>query len=255
VGFDLVPGPCTTVLGDVAEAPAVDSVVREVDAIVHTASLHAPHVVSHSKSEFVRTNVRGTCRLLEAAIRHGVSRFVYTSTTSLYGYALVPQEEAVWVTEELTPRPRDIYDETKIAAERRCQDASAKHGLPCVSLRIGRCFRESDALVALYRLYRGVDVRDVADAHRLALMAETARYSCYNIAAQTPFLREDVRELMRDATVVIRRRCPGLDQEFHRRGWRLPVRIDRVYVIDNVRDELGYVPAHNYEELVARIKA
>jgi nucleoside-diphosphate-sugar epimerase len=53
--------------------------------------------------------------LLEAALENGAKRFVYTSTTSLYGHAMVSPEKAVWVTERLVPQPRDIYDVTKIA--------------------------------------------------------------------------------------------------------------------------------------------
>jgi nucleoside-diphosphate-sugar epimerase len=252
LGLDRVPGRHTTELGDVAHAALVDALMCGVDAVVHTAALHAPHVAWHPASAFQATNVQGTRVLLDAAIRHGVARFVYTSTTSLYGRALVPAGEAVWVTEELQPRPRDIYDETKLEAEACCRAMAERHGIPCVSLRIARCFPEPDERVLLYRLYRGVDVRDVAEAHRLALGAALEQpFTVCNIAAQTPFLREETAELLRNAPVVIRRRCPLVEQEFLRRGWRLPAGIERVYVIDRAREQLGFVPVYNYERWLA----
>lgn len=250
LGLDLFPGSHTTHIGNITDATLVDSLVSQVDAIIHTASLHAPHVKSRSRADFVATNVEGTQRLLDAAIKHGVSRFVYTSTTSLYGDAMVSAEQAVWVTEELPPAPRDIYDETKLAAEAYCREA-ARHGLPCLSLRISRCFREADELMATFRLYRGVDLRDVAAAHRLALSANMPRFEVFNISAQSPFKPEDTTELLQNAPAVIRRRCPELEWEFTKRGWRLPPSIDRVYIITKAEKILGFSPRYNYEEFLA----
>jgi nucleoside-diphosphate-sugar epimerase len=94
-------------------------------------------------------------------------------------------EKAVWVTEELPPSRRDIYDETKLAAEAYCREA-ARQSLPCLSLRISRCFRETDELIATHRLYRGVELRDAAEAHRLALLANLPRFEAFNSSARTP---------------------------------------------------------------------
>ena len=244
VGLDRTPGPYTTRVGSVGNRGLVDELASSADAVVHTASLHAPHVGRVAERDFVETNVRGTEALLEACLRHGVRRFVYTSTTSLYGHALVPVDRAVWVTEDLVPRPRDIYDTTKIAAEEACRAASGA-ALACVSLRIARCFPEPEEQVAVYRLHRGVDLRDVAAAHRLALTASTGGFDTFNVSALPPFQAEDVAELLRDAPAVIGRRCPGLAERFAARGWALPRSIDRVYAIDKARMQLGYRPRHN----------
>jgi nucleoside-diphosphate-sugar epimerase len=250
LGLDLVSGRYTTHLGNIKNAALVDSLVRQVAAVIHTASLHAPHVQTRSRRDFIATNIEGTQRLLEAAIKQGVSKFVYTSTTSLYGAAMVSAEQAVWVTEELTPMPRDIYDETKLEAEACCREATRRHGLPCVSLRISRCFREPDELMAIYRLHRGVDLRDVAEAHRLALHMHIPRFEIFNISARPPFEQDDTMELLHNAPAVIRRRCPELERKFTMRGWRLPPSIDRVYVIEKAMKELAFVPLHNYDSFI-----
>ena len=59
--------------------------VEGVDAVLHAATLHKPHVGSHGRQEFVDTNVTGTLNLLEEAVAAGVGRFVFTSTTSAFG--------------------------------------------------------------------------------------------------------------------------------------------------------------------------
>ena len=87
VGLDPVAGPTTTIVGSVADRPTVRAALRDngVEAIVHAASLHKPHIASHDTSQFVAVNVQGTLNLLEEAVASGstVDRFVFTSTTSL----------------------------------------------------------------------------------------------------------------------------------------------------------------------------
>ena len=248
VGLDLVAAPHTNIIGSITDNALVARTVRGVDAIIHTAALHAPHVGNYSADQFKTVNVRATESLLDAAIGGGVKRFVFTSTTSIYGDAMVDPSRAVWVTESLTPIARDIYDETKLAAESAC-DAAARAGLPCISLRMSRCFPEPEDLLAIYRLYRGVDARDVAAAHRLAVESPLAGFEVFNVSAATPFGESDVVDLKRDAAAVIRRSYPWVDDEFARRGWALPVTIDRVYVVEKARRMLGYQPQYGFESL------
>lgn len=97
--------------------------MRGVAAVLHTATLHKPHVATHPRQDFVDTNVTGTLCLLEEAASAGVTAFVYTSTTSTFGEALRPPAgaPAAWVTEDVEPVPRNIYGVTKTAAEDLCE--------------------------------------------------------------------------------------------------------------------------------------
>jgi UDP-glucose 4-epimerase len=56
-------------------------------------------------------------------------------------------------------------------------------------------------------------------------------------------------ELLHNAPAVIQRRCPELEWEFAKRGWRLPPSIDRVYVITKAEEILGFFPRYNYDSL------
>ena len=219
-----------------------------IDAIIHIAALHAPHVGQVSDEEFRRANVEATARLLDFALSAGAKRFVFTSTTSLYGHALESGDRAAWIDEQVEPEPRDIYDETKLAAEQLV--ASSGGSMACTSLRMSRCFPEPADLMAAYRLHRGIDRRDVAEAHALALDREGPP-ATYVISAATPFQREDVEELLRDAPAVIERRCPGLIARMAAKGWRPPSSIGRVYDAGLAQRELGFRPRFGIESCLA----
>jgi nucleoside-diphosphate-sugar epimerase len=254
VGLDVVPSETTSHVGSVDDRQLVFDAVKGADAVIHVASLHAPHVGEFSKGQFVDVNVHGTLNLLEASVESGVRRFVYTSTTSVYGLSMIPKDKAVWVTEELTPKPRDIYDVTKLAAEQLCEHfASAEH-LPAICLRVARFWNEPPELKAIYRLYRGVDVRDVVDAHLLALQNTDVESGIFNISAKSPFQESDLAELLVDPASVIRRYHPKAEGVFARQGWKLPTSIDRVYVTERATRELGYAPKRSFGEVIQELR-
>ena len=250
IGVDSLPGKHTSHIGDITNHEFVLSVTKNAEIIIHTCSLHAPHLKTHSSEEFINTNVNGTLNLLKSAIENRIRRFVYTSTTSLYGHAMVSTKQAVWVTEDLLPRPRDIYDVTKIAAEGLCEMFTNNYDLPCISLRVSRYFPESDYLMAIYRLYRGVDVRDAAAAHILAMTAETKGYEVFNISALSPFSRDETYDLLHDAPSVLLHHFPNIDKVFAKKGWTLPQSIDRVYSIEKAKKHLNYCPNFNFNSLL-----
>lgn len=250
IGVDLLPGKYTSHIGDIANHEFVLSVTKNVEIIIHTCSLHAPHLKTHSNEEFINTNVNGTLNLLKSAVETNVRRFIFTSTTSLYGHAMVSTQRAVWVTENLLPRPRDIYDVTKIAAEGLCEMFANAYGMPCISLRVSRYFPETDYLMAVYRLYRGVDVRDAAAAHILAMTSEVKGYDVFNISAQSPFSSDETYDLLHNAPSVLGRHFPDIEKLFAKKGWKLPISIDRVYSIDKAKNILDYHPAFNFDALM-----
>jgi len=244
IGLDLAAGPHVQIVGDCRDVAEWRQSAGRVDAIVHVAALHAPHVGERSDAEFRQTNIEATSRLLDFGVGCGATHFVLTSTTSIYGHALAQVGQAAWIDEQMQPKPRDIYDETKLEAEELV--LSAGNALNVTSLRMSRCFPEAADVMAWYRLYRGVDRRDVAEAHALAL-GRNGPPVTYVISAGTPFRREDRAELFADAAAVIERRCPGLIERMAARGWRPPDSIDRVYDAGLAACELGFIPAFGIE--------
>src|SRR5258706_13564821 len=253
IGINVIPGPWTQHIINITDRPAVDALMNNIDAVIHIASLHAPHLSNYSKQAFIDTNITGTLILLEAAARYHIRRFVYTSTTSLYGFTLVPRDQSVWVTEELRPQPRDMYDITKITAEELCRHFAFAEGLPIICLRTARFFPEPPELMAIYRLYRGVDVRDVAAAHVLAVTNQDIQFDVFNIAAHSPFQESDMPALLQDTTSVLQYRVPEAVRFFARRGWSLPTSIDRVYVIEKAMQQLNYQPVYNFSRYISSL--
>jgi nucleoside-diphosphate-sugar epimerase len=264
-GIDVKASAGTTVVGSVADRDVVRECLAGADAVLHAATLHKPHVGSHGKRAFVDTNVAGTLTLLEEAVAAGVGSFVFTSTTSAFGRALTPAagEPAAWITEDVVPRPRNIYGVTKTAAEDLCELVHAEHGLPVIVLRTSRFFPEGDddeEVRAAYDnanvkanefLYRRVDVADVAGAHLLA-MDQAARigFGKYVITATTPFTPADLAGLRDDAPAVVGRLFPDYAAEYARRGWRMFPSIGRVSVNARARADLGGAPRHDFRAVL-----
>ncbi len=245
IGVDLLPGKFTTHLGSITNQKFMNEIIPRVDAIIHTAAYLTPHVGVKSDQEFRQVNVYGTEVLLNQAIRHNIKRFVFTSTTSVYGCTTRPKTEAIWVTETLSTNPEDIYDLTKLEAEQLCQQAS-RTGMNTIILRMSRCFPEPDHLQVFYRLYRGVSRRDVAEAHWLAATSTIPGSETFIISAASPFQQTHTRTLLIDPWKVINRIHPQASQLFDYMQWKKPSSIDRVYVIDKAKSILNYQPQENF---------
>jgi UDP-glucose 4-epimerase len=268
VALDILESPFTTEVGSISDRTCVRRCMAGVEVVMHAATLHKPHVATHSRRDFVDTNVAGTLNLLEEAVAAGVRSFVYTSTTSVFGDALVPPAgaPAAWVTEDVVPVPKNIYGVTKAAAEDLCQLFHRNHRLPCIVLRTSRFFPEEDDdrsvrdaytddnAKANEYLHRRVDVEDVVSAHLLAArQAPALGFRRYIVSATTPFSSDDLAALRRDVPSLVRRYVPGYEAEYARRGWAMAPGIDRVYVNARARSELGWRPRYDFAFVIERL--
>ena len=244
--------------------------MRDVDAVLHAATLHKPHVATHARQDFVDTNVTGTLNLLEEAVASRVRAFVFTSTTSAFGRALVPPAgaPAAWITEDVVPVPRNIYGVTKVAAEDLCELFHHRVGLPCLILRTSRFFPEPDDrretrddyadfnAKANEFLFRRADLEDIVSAHLLALeKAVTIGFGRFIVSATTPFTREDLDELRTNAPAVVARRVPRYPEVYVARGWSMFPGIDRVYVNERARRDLGWRPKYDFARILEMVVA
>jgi UDP-glucose 4-epimerase len=253
-GLDILQGSSIT------DRACVRRAMAGAQAVLHTATLHAPHRVTHDRQQFVDTNVTGTLIVLEEAVRAGVASVVFTSSTGVFG------APAMWVTEDVTPAPKTIYGVTKRAAEDLCELVHRKEGLPCIVLRSARFFPEVDDDRAMREAYvddnlkvneylhRRVDLEDVVSAHLLAMeRAPAIGFACYIVSATTPFSPADVPALGSDVPGVVRRLVPEYEAEYARRGWRMFPSIDRVYVNERARRALGWSPRYDFASIIGRL--
>ena len=270
LGLDVKESPFTHRAGSIADRNFVRECMRGVDAVIHTATLHKPHVATHLRQDFVDTNITGTLNLLEEASAAEVCAFIFTSTTSVFGRALTPSsgDPAAWITEDVVPAPKNIYGVTKIAAESLCELFHRDHGLRCLILRTSRFFPEVDdrketrdayadanAKVNEF-LYRRADIEDIATAHILALeKASSIGFGRYIVSATTPFTKGDLPELRVNAPAVVGRYVPGYEKVYAARGWSMFPGIDRVYVNERARAALGWQPQYDFANIIDRVGA
>jgi nucleoside-diphosphate-sugar epimerase len=269
IGLDIKTSAFTSVAGSVHDVECVGDCMRGVQIVYHAATLHKPHVATHSMQQFIDTNVSGTLTLLQAARANGVKAFVFTSTTSVFGDALRPPAgtPAAWVTEDVKPIPKNIYGVTKTAAEDLCLLFQRQHGLNCIILRTSRFFPEEDDdklkrekytgenAKANEYLFRRVELEDVVSAHLAAAdRAGELGFGRYIISATTPFLPDDLQVLNTNAAAVVRKRAPGYAEIYDRLGWQMFDTIDRVYVNEAARRDLLWKPKYDFNYILESLK-
>ncbi len=249
-GIDITPTSATSKIVDIRNYDQLLRSFEGVDTIFHTAALHAPHVGIASEKDFYDINVNATENICKAAIESGVSQVVFTSTTALFGYANFGKDKAVWIDEQTKPEPKTIYHKTKLEAEQLLKEYANKN-LEISVIRMSRCFPEPVQMMAVYRLHRGIDYRDVAEAHILAAqLKKDKHFDIYIISGNTPFLKSDCRMLFENPEVVIRERQPRLAQQFDKRGWKFPQSIDRVYDSSYVQQKLNWSPRRDAFDVI-----
>jgi UDP-glucose 4-epimerase len=269
IGIDVSASAHTDVVGSIVDRALMHRCMAGVDAVLHTATLHKPHVATHSRQDFVDTNITGTLNLLEEAAAANVGAFVFTSTTSTFGDAMTPPPDApaAWIDETVMPVAKNIYGATKLAAEDLCALFHRNQRLNCIVLRTSRFFPEQDDrkqtreayadanIKANEFLYRRVDVEDVVSAHLLAIeRAAALGFGRYIISATTPFGRGDLTELHRDAPSVLARLMPAYEALYARKGWRMFPRIDRVYDNARARSDLGWQPRYDFAHVLDSLR-
>jgi nucleoside-diphosphate-sugar epimerase len=251
LGIDLLKGETTDEIIDIRDGNETKEITKDIDAIIHTAALHGKHTdLNYSRDKFISTNIIGTNNLLSASVQNGINKFLYTSTTSIYGNAMVNNKQAVWVDERLIPEPRDIYDITKLTCELLCKDYYEKEEIETTVLRVSRFLQEDENTKANHRIYRGLDEEDGAKGHQLALEKKFKSFEIFNISNDSPFNKEDLVELYTDPKKVICKYYPEAEYYYAKHNWKFQDRIDRVYSIEKAKKELNYKPQKNFDTFI-----
>ncbi|KAM3416331.1 hypothetical protein BST61_g7936 [Cercospora zeina] len=275
LGLDILPSEHTTVVGCITDRSLITKTLEQYPSIryvLHTATLHKPHVGSHSKQDFIDTNITGTLTLLEEAVKVGhIEAFIFTSTTSTFGSALSPKpgQPAAWIDETVTPIPKNIYGATKVAAEDICHLVWKESRMPILVLKTSRFFPEEDDdegsrvsyqddnLKVNELLYRRADISDVVSAHVQAIRkAKDIGWGKFIISAPPPFQcsEELLRDLDRQAAVIIESLLPKHCEILHEHGWKLPERLDRVYDSSRAMSALDWKPKYTFQHALELIR-
>ena len=118
------------VSGDLRDSFFCDSLVKGVDAVLHLGALIAIPYSYAAPQSYVDTNIQGTLNLLEAAKRHGVKRFIHTSTSEVYGSAIYTP-----IDEKHPLQPQSPYSASKIGADMLALSYFYSFNLPVIVAR------------------------------------------------------------------------------------------------------------------------
>ncbi|GGF14018.1 dTDP-glucose 4,6-dehydratase [Subtercola lobariae] len=246
--------------GDIRDAALLDELLPGIDAVVHfAAESHVDRSVRDA-SIFVETNVLGTQRLLDAALRSGLKRFVHVSTDEVYGSI----SEGSWSEDHLL-EPNSPYSASKASSDLLARSYYRTHGL---NVSVTRCsnnygpYHFPEKLIPLFvtnlidggrvPLYGdGTNVRDWlhVDDHTRAIamvLVDGRAGEIYNIGGGTELSNIELTNLLLDATG---RDWSAVDHVEDRKGH------DQRYSVDitKINRELGYTPLVPFEQGLADV--
>lgn len=141
---DLFGNGVELVTSDIRNQAEIEKLTKQVDIVFHLACLGVRHSI-HNPLENHNVNATGTLRLLLAARAAQVKRFVYVSSSEVYGTA-----QWVPMTEEHPTLPMTVYGASKLAGECYARAFYRTYGLPTVVIRPfntygPRCHHEGDS--------------------------------------------------------------------------------------------------------------
>jgi nucleoside-diphosphate-sugar epimerase len=219
------------------------SPLGQATAVVHLAGIPAPSLAPDAVT--FQNNMMSTYNVFSAATLFGLDRVVWASSETAYGLPLTRTPPvSVPITEDSSLYPETGYALAKVLCERMAQEMHrwnpATH---FVGLRISNIFEERDyaqipsfwdnPALRQWNLWSWVDVRDVAQACRLALEVERPGCEVFTVAAADTVMRQTNRQLMSQAFPTARL-DPALGD------------FDSLLSIDKARRVLGYDPAHSW---------
>jgi dTDP-glucose 4,6-dehydratase len=255
------------VQGDICDRELAESTLREhgTEVVVNFAAESHNSLAVVDPTRFFRTNVLGTQTLLEASRAAGVQRFHHVSTCEVYGDLALDTDEVF--TEESPYRPRTPYNASKAGADHAVRAYSETFGLP---VTITNCsnnygpFQFPEKVVPLFTtnalddeslpMYASTQnkrewlhVLDHCEAIDLVLR-EGRPGETYNVGSGVEATIEEIADRVLELTgkpASLKTVVP--DRPGH----------DRRYLLDasKIADELGWAPAHGFEDGLAETVA
>lgn len=195
--------------GDIRDLDILDAAVKGKDYVISLAAMWLLHCKDYPRTAF-EVNIAGTFNVLEACVKHGVKKLVWSSSASVYGDAV-----ELPMTESHPFNNKNFYGASKIAGEAMCTAFNDRYGLPIIGLRYMNVYGPHQDQTAAYtgvvpimlnkieanespvingdgsQAYDFIYVEDVARSNIDALKSET-KFGMYNVGTE---VQTSIKEL------------------------------------------------------------
>lgn len=134
--------------GDIRDGQTVEHAVEGVDSVIHLVSNFRNG--GSDKKEAYSINVEGTVNVLNACLKHQIKHLIHCSTIGVHGNV-----KQVPANEETPFNPGDLYQETKLIAEKKVWDFYCRTGFPLTVIRPISMFGPGDLrMLKLFRMIK-----------------------------------------------------------------------------------------------------
>lgn len=230
---------------DVTDYGQAVEALAGADAVVHLANIPAPGMAT--APETIHRNSAMNLNVFLAAARLGLRKVVWASSETTLGLPFDVPPRYAPVDEDHFPVPTSTYALSKVLAEEAARHVSDWSGIPFVGLRLSNIFRPDDyarvpsfwgdAQLRRWNLWGYVDVRDVAQAFRRGLEAETTGSHNVIVAAADTIMDRPSADLLAEVfpDVPLSRPVDGFET---------------LLAIDAARELIGYAPEWSWRDAV-----
>jgi len=142
------------------------TVMKGVDTVFHLAAKARVQPSIENPIEYHNVNVDGTLNMLKASVDAGVRRFIFSSSSSVYGDV---EQEDLPTTEESELNPMSPYALHKLIGEQYCKLYSKLYGLETVCLRYFNVYGERQPLEGAYCLVMGIFAQQLLNNESLTI--------------------------------------------------------------------------------------
>ena len=247
---------------DISKAEDVQQATKGVDVIAHLAAL----ITADTSTQFVDVNAKGTCNILEAALKNGVKKVVYASSVWAASRGLsVPY---LPIDENIPCKPEGMYDITKRMGEEFCEYFYRMYGLNTIILRLcgyypiegfsseGDILWDKIDLPALAGRFIGsgssfkfTNAWDLTQAFKAAIENENIQHDVFIIGLDAPFVQEDAKDLKKTPLLVLEKYYPGVSEFFKEIGINVP-EIKFWYNTEKAKKHLGFSPKLSLQDVM-----
>lgn len=152
---------------DIADYNRIEPLFKDVDYVFHLAAEARIQPAIENPTLAVRTNVLGTCNVLQAARTHGVKRVIYSSTSSAYGVTNDPPLVETMNTDCLNP-----YSVSKVSGEDLCKMYYDLFGLETITFRYFNVYGERQPTKGQYAPVIGLFQKQVLNGEPMSVVGD-----------------------------------------------------------------------------------